>query len=115
MNDEDIDRVLSEAPIADPGPAFTRTVMARIRREAASPAPIPFPWRRFLIGAVPSGACVVAALVAVVSSGVPLAPAFDTLAPHDAERWSAVLLACAALLGSWLSVRACAMLSEAGS
>lgn len=114
MNDKDIDRVMSEAPIADPGPAFTRTVMARIRREAASLAPIPFPWRRFLIGTALSGACVVAALAAVVSSGIPLTPEFDTVPPHDAERWGAVLLACAALFGSWLSVRACAVLSEAG-
>ena len=50
MKDEDLDRLLAGAPLPDPGPAFTWAVMAQVRREAAAPPPLAFPWRRLARG-----------------------------------------------------------------
>jgi len=50
MND-DFDRVMSEEEIL-PSSGFAASVMEAVRREAAAPPPIPFPWKRGLPGAV---------------------------------------------------------------
>ncbi len=50
MNDRDIDRILSrEEDIRVPAD-FTASVMDAVRRDAALPPPIPFPWRQALPG-----------------------------------------------------------------
>lgn len=47
-----MDRILaSEDPLL-PSSGFAAAVMERVREEAASPTPIPFPWRRILPGVV---------------------------------------------------------------
>lgn len=48
-----------------PTSGFTESVMTAIRREAAAPPPIPFPWRRALPGLIVA-ALVLAALIAAV-------------------------------------------------
>ena len=45
-NDDQIDRILSGNEEIIPSAGFTATVMEAVRREAAEPAPIPFPWKR---------------------------------------------------------------------
>ena len=35
---------------ARPAPEFAARVMAAVRREAATPPPLPFPWRRLALG-----------------------------------------------------------------
>jgi hypothetical protein len=51
-NSDPIDRILaSEEPLV-PSSGFLATVMEKVREEAAAPAPIPFPWRRALPGAI---------------------------------------------------------------
>jgi hypothetical protein len=64
MNHDEIDRVLSREEEILPSSGFAASVMEAVRREAAAPAPIPFPWKRALPGVVLAGLTV--ALVAVV-------------------------------------------------
>lgn len=45
-NDDQIDRILSREEEIIPSAGFTASVMDTVRREAAVPAPIPFPWKR---------------------------------------------------------------------
>ena len=52
MNDDDLDRILiSEEPL-EPSSGFAASVMARVREAAAEPPPLPFPWLRFVLGAL---------------------------------------------------------------
>ena len=54
MTDE-LDRILSSDDSLEPASGFAGGVMEAVRRQAAEPARIPFPWRRFGVGLV---ACV---------------------------------------------------------
>jgi len=47
MTEDQIKRGLLLEPV-EPSAAFQARVMRRIRQEAATPPPIPFPWRRAL-------------------------------------------------------------------
>lgn len=46
MNDDELDRLLSQPDDIVASSGLTETVMRRIEREAGEPRPIPFPWRR---------------------------------------------------------------------
>jgi hypothetical protein len=50
MRQDDLDRILSEEEEIIPSSGFTASVMDAVRREAAAPPPIPFPWKRALPG-----------------------------------------------------------------
>jgi len=50
MKDDDMDRILSKPDELVPSSGFTASVMEAVRREAAAPPPIPFPWKRALPG-----------------------------------------------------------------
>jgi len=52
MSDEELDRLFSVEQAIAPSANFTRNVMEKVRREAAAPAPIPFPWNRAIPGLV---------------------------------------------------------------
>ena len=67
MNDAEMDRVFSKQDGILPSSGFTASVMDAVRREAAAPAPIPFPWKRAL------PAVVVAALVVIYVAGLGVA------------------------------------------
>jgi hypothetical protein len=60
VNDE-FDRIMSEEEIL-PSSGFAASVMEVVRREAAAPPPIPFPWKRALPGAVFAAATLIAIL-----------------------------------------------------
>ncbi len=64
--EDEIDRILSRGDEILPSSGFAALVMDAVRREAAAPAPIPFPWKRALPGLV-VGAC---ALLVVLVAGV---------------------------------------------
>jgi hypothetical protein len=49
-NMDPIDRELLADDDAHPAPQFTARVMAAVRREAATPPPLPFPWQRLALG-----------------------------------------------------------------
>ena len=62
MSHDEIDRILSREDEILPSSGFAASVMDAVRREAAVPPPIPFPWRR----ALPLVAAAAIALVLVV-------------------------------------------------
>jgi hypothetical protein len=63
--DGDIDRVLLQEETVLPSSGFAGSVMDAVRREAAAPSPIPFPWKWALPGMIVGGlaAMVVAFIV----------------------------------------------------
>ena len=114
MKDEDLDRLLAGTPLPDPGPAFTWKVMAQVRREAAAPPPIPFPWRRLLLGLGLCVALLVAGIAALPPSSGPAGPvAAVPKALLEASWLRPVLLATAVLFVTWLSLRVTAIFSGA--
>jgi hypothetical protein len=50
IREEEIDRILSREDEMLPSSGFAVSVMDAVRREAAAPPPIPFPWKRALPG-----------------------------------------------------------------
>ncbi len=65
MNDPEIDRIFSNQDEIQPSSGFLVSVMDAVRREAAAPPPIPFPWKF----ALPCLALAVVALGLVVVAG----------------------------------------------
>jgi len=63
---EEIDRILSREDEILPSSGFAVSVMNAVRREAAAPPPIPFPWKRALPGLVVAGFALALVLVAGV-------------------------------------------------
>jgi hypothetical protein len=66
MSDAEIDCTLSRQDEILPSSGFAASVMDAVRREAAAPPPIPFPWKR----ALPVLALAMAAVMAVVVAGI---------------------------------------------
>ncbi len=66
-NEEDeLNRILSREDEILPSSGFAVSVMDAVRREAAAPPPIPFPWKRALPGLVAGGLVLALVLVAGV-------------------------------------------------
>jgi hypothetical protein len=63
MHGDDLDRILASDEELVPSSDFAIAVMDAVRREAAAPPPIPFPWRR----AIPGIAAVVAILASIAA------------------------------------------------
>jgi len=73
MEDPEIDRILSQHDEILPSSGFVSSVMDAVRREAAVPPPIPFPWKfavPCLVLAALAVATVFGASVAAVTQGV---------------------------------------------
>jgi len=66
MNNDELDRVLSQRDDIQPSSGFAASVMEAVREEAAAPPPIPFPWKRALPVLIFAGL----AVAAVVAAGV---------------------------------------------
>lgn len=64
--EDEMNRILSRKDEILPSSGFAVSVMDAVRREAAAPPPIPFPWKRALPGLVAGGFALVLALVAGV-------------------------------------------------
>ena len=73
MTHGDIDRILSREEELLPSSGFAASVMDAVRREAALPPPIPFPWKRALPGLL------VAALALIAVAGVFVAGLAQTI------------------------------------
>src|SRR6202043_1907907 len=77
-DDSEIDRILSREDEILPSSGFTVSVMDAVRREAAAPPPIPFPWKRALpglvVGAFAIALVLVAGIMAVAQAGKATAP-----------------------------------------
>ncbi len=86
MSGDDVDRILAGGEEVVPSSAFAASVMEAVRREASTPPPIPFPWRRALPG-LAAGALALAVVGVSARSDpgvvplVPLASWLRALAP----------------------------------
>lgn len=68
MNSAEMDRILSRRDEIVPSSGFVASVMEAVRREAAAPAPIPFPWKRALpIVGLAVGAVILILLFVIVA------------------------------------------------
>jgi hypothetical protein len=67
--DDELDRILSEDDEILPSSGFTVSVMEAVRREASTPPPIPFPWKRALPGLAAAALALVLALAEVSATG----------------------------------------------
>jgi hypothetical protein len=67
-DDREIDRILSREDEILPSSGFTVSVMEAVRREAAAPPPIPFPWKGVLPGLLAGGGALALVLVTVVKA-----------------------------------------------
>jgi hypothetical protein len=76
--EDDMNRILSREDEILPSSGFAASVMDAVRREAAAPPPIPFPWKRALPGLVVAALALASALVAGVVALVHLARASAT-------------------------------------
>ena len=63
MRQDELDRILSSEMEIVPSSGFVASVMDGVRREAATPPAISFPWKRALVGWAASGIALAAALV----------------------------------------------------
>jgi hypothetical protein len=125
-DENEIERVLSREEGILPSSGFAASVMDAVRREAAAPPPIPFPWKRALPGLVVAALMLLLVLVAGVAAIAELAkasaaasaqssmslpsvltPIFEPESglalPRNVE--SAVLWAVLALLAAWVPVK----------
>jgi hypothetical protein len=71
---DDIERALADDAIA-PSSGFGIGVMDAVRRAAAEPPPIPFPWGRLVAGLCACGALAWAGTILAVQAGPNLLPA----------------------------------------
>jgi hypothetical protein len=67
MEEAELDRILSNKDEIVPSSGFTASVMEAVRREAAEPPPIAFPWKRALPGLVLAGLMILAVIVGGVA------------------------------------------------
>ena len=113
MKHEPIDRILGEDPTLTPSSGFVGSVMEAVRREAAGPEPLAFPWRRVAPGLA---ICLLAVVAAAIATLTGPTGAENESAPLTAllERTllaQSTLLIAGTLLGSWMVVRMTLMLS----
>ncbi len=69
MTESEFDRIMANAENVVPSSGFAESVMDAVRREAAIPKPIPFPWLRALPGLVAGVIAIVLVVVAISSRG----------------------------------------------
>lgn len=105
----EIDRILATEDALVPSSGFLASVMERVREEEATPAPIPFPWKRALPGAIVTAGMLGAGAFELVRQGLPGASEFTLTTPHISaamekplEQSGWVALAVGASLFSWL-------------
>jgi hypothetical protein len=72
MTPDDLDRILSSEDLLEPSSGFTMELMAAVRRQAAEPSPLRFPWFRFVTGMAACGVMAAAGSVLLLQSGLAL-------------------------------------------
>jgi hypothetical protein len=115
-DEAEINSILSREDEILPSSGFAVSVMDAVRRDAAAPPPIPFPWKRALPGLVVGGFALalvlVAGIMAVAQAGKATAPQFSVSSPsvapslfHGGGIESAVTWTLLALLVAFVSVK----------
>jgi hypothetical protein len=108
MRQDDIERMLASEDPIEPTAGFTAGVMEAVRREAETPVPIAFPWRRAVPGMVLAvvGTCVLGVLAVTTQAPAAAAPTGPVAAlevpPHLLLAGAALVVAC---LVAYLVVR----------
>ena len=103
MRQDDIERMLASEDLIEPSAGFTATVMEAVRREAETPVPIAFPWRRVVPGIVVSAVAICALAVLAFTVPAPAAPGSALEVPaHLLLAGTALVSAC---LVAYLAVR----------
>ena len=86
-DEAEINYILSREDEILPSSGFAVSVMEAVRREAAAPPPIPFPWKRALPGLVVGGLVLAGVLgggvVAIARLGKGAIPQLSTPAPPE--------------------------------
>jgi hypothetical protein len=110
MKRDQLDRLFDDDEIT-PSAGFTASVMNAVRREAAAPPPIAFPWKRALPGIAAAALALVLVVVVAASQAITGSPTLPTewLTALDSFTQAAVraggLWALGGLLLSFLCVR----------
>ena len=101
---DDLDRLLAREDAREPSGGFSARVMGAVRREAATPPPLRFPWRRLVAG--------LAAALLWLALGYRLLVQGETLDLHGlAASWEAMIVA--GLVLSLALARAARLLASA--
>jgi len=112
MTDERMDEILGAEDELVPSSGFLASVMERVRKEAAAPPPIPFPWKRAVPGIVVAtgvfgwSAVEFARRIGPAMGSVTLPPVQLSAAlvrPLEQAGW--VVAACALSIATWLLSR----------
>lgn len=67
MRQDDLDHILAGEDEIQPTSGFTASVMEAVRQEAATPPPIPFPWRRAIPGLIATVVVLLSTIVTLVN------------------------------------------------
>ena len=79
MRDEEIDRVLGGEEDILPSSGFHASVMDAVHREATSPSPIPFPWKRAWPAFAAAALALFGSAVLLLEAAASGPPVFDAL------------------------------------
>lgn len=125
IGEDDIDRILSRDDEILPSSGFAGSVMDAVRREAAAPPPIPFPWKRALpvlvLGSLMLVMILVGGVVAMVRLGKPMTPQLPVAMPSvmpslfNGGIQSAIIWMVVALLVALVSVKLSMRLASGGA
>ena len=107
MRNNRIDRILGPEPPLTPSPGFAEAVMDAVRRERATPEPLPFPWRRVVPGLVVCLLAILTAAVATLSGlgGAVTSPGAVATGLQRLVSAQSTLWLAGSLLASWMIVR----------
>jgi len=106
MRDEEIDRILGAEEDILPSSGFHASVMEAVHREATTPPPIPFPWKRAWPACAAAALALVGSPVLLVQSGGIGPSFFESMRPVATSvgaPW--IALAAAVTVGSLLLSR----------
>jgi hypothetical protein len=104
MRHDDLDRILSTEENIVPSSRFVNSVMDAVRREAATPPPIPFPWKRAITGLAGWAIVLVSFAIALVKAP-PVAPSPALVAILDRAKETGAPWIALALVLAFASVK----------
>ena len=94
----DLDRVIASEPTIEPASGFVSAVMSAVREAAAEPPPLPFPWKRLVLGGSMCTALIVWGVLLLLRAPTPPATelaAWQPAVQAVAYAASGLLLTCA--------------------
>lgn len=80
MTTDELDRILGSDELLAPSAGFAAAVMDRVGQDASQPAPLRFPWGRFLAGLLACGAVAASGTVLLLRNTTILVELFAPLA-----------------------------------